>query len=127
MRKEASLDELCDSFNSLSCKYTYLPMHSLCHKSGKPCSNSTQTWLALSMLSTKGPNGIAVHDCVLRIVDMFHSASGDTPVNDKRCDLLPISPVAVEVWSRSKAHARSKGLAPLLMSLCRVVFASLNF
>ena len=102
-QEAATLDELFVEFNKLFSRYMYLPLHSLIYKLAKRCENSSHVWLALSMLNTRGANGVALHDSVLRGVQHFYSDSGGKPAY-QRNDLLPISPVVAEVWLSQRAR-----------------------
>ena len=104
----------------------YLPLHSLTYKLAKRCENSSHVWLALSMLNTRGANGVALHDSVLRGVQFFYSDSGSKPAYERN-DLLPISPVVAEVWLTQKALDLGKEPVTGLVSLALAVLAAQFF
>ena len=78
------------------------------------------------MLNTRGANGVALHDSVLRGVQIFYSDSGGKPAY-QRNDLLPISPVVAEVWLAQKARDVGKEPVTGLVSLALAVLAAQNF
>ena len=125
-QEAATLDELFVEFNKLVSRYAYLPLHSLSYKLAKRCENFSHVWLALSMLNTRGANGVALHDSVLRGVQIFYSDSGGKPAY-QRNDLMPISPVVAEVWLSQKARGVGKEPVIGLVSLALAVLAAQKF
>ena len=79
------------------------------------------------MLSTRGQKGVALHDSVLRSVQVYYSDSGEKPASSKRIELLPISPMAAEIWLTQRARATFKEPVTGLVCLVLAVFAALNY
>ena len=110
-QEATTLVDLFFCFNNLFSQHAYSPLHSLCYRLGKRCSNSSHVWLALSMLSTRGPNGVALRDSVLRSVQAFYSDPGEKQA---------------EIWLTQRARAAYNEPVTGLVCLALAVLAALN-